>query len=73
MLVGRISSPVHTNFDLARNRVNTIVLRLCNGDLDSFFFNHGGLLSFLTGASVRTNSREWSTRLNLAEYNTILL
>ena len=74
MLVGRISSPSDTNLGLARNWVNTTILWLCNGDLGSFVFsNHGGLVNLLTGASVRTNSQERSTGLNLTEDNAILL
>ena len=74
MLVGRISSPSDTNLGLARNWVNTTILWLCNGDLDSFVFpNHGSLVNLLTGASVRTNSREWAIGLNLTDDNTILL
>ena len=38
-----------------------------------FLKNHGGLVGLLTGASVRTNNREWLTRLNFAKDNTILL
>ena len=38
-----------------------------------FLKNHGGLVGLLTGALVRTNSRKWLTRLNLAEDNTIML
>ena len=62
------------NLRLARNCANTTILWLCNGDLCSFVFsNHGGLVSLLTGASVRTNNREWLTGLNFAKDNTILL
>lgn len=38
-----------------------------------FFLNHGGLVNLLTGVSVRTKSREWSTRLDLAEDNPFFL
>lgn len=59
------------NLGLPRNLVNSTILWLHNGDLDSFF-NHGGLVSLLIGASVNTNSREWSIGLNLTEDNAIL-
>ena len=62
------------NLGLAMNCANTTILWLCNGDLcSSVFPNHGGLVSLLTGASVRTNNREWLTGLNFAKDNTILL